>query len=103
MPLGDGKGRSGLQFGTPSSVSVGVTSTSVLTAANAALCEYISIVNDSDQIIYLAIGAAAQMNKGIRLNAGGGSIVFELPTIPTVAINAICASGSKNLCLQVAS
>jgi hypothetical protein len=103
MALGDGKGRAGLQFATPSSVTVGDTSTAVITAANAALCEYISLVNDSDQTIYIGVGAAAEMNKGIRLNASGGSVVWEGVAVPTVAINAICASGSKVLCVQVGS
>jgi hypothetical protein len=103
MALGDGKGRAGLQFATPSSVTVGATSTAVLTAANATLCEYVSLVNDSDTVIYIGVGAAAQLNKGIRLNASGGSVVWEGIAIPTVAINAIAASGSKNLCVQIGS
>lgn len=103
MALGDGKGRPGIQFGNPSSVTVGVASTVVLTAKNAQLCEYVSVINDSDQTIYIAIGAPAELNKGIRLNASGGSVVWESLAIPSDAINAICTSGSKNLCLQVGS
>ena len=103
MALGEGKGRPGIQFGNPSSVTVGATSTLVLTGENARLCEYISVINDSDQTIYLAIGAPAEMNKGVRLNASGGSVVWESLAIPSAAINAICTSGSKNLCLQVGS
>lgn len=104
MAIGDGFGRSGLQAGVPDSVTVGATSTAVLSSSATQSLEYIALCNDSNETIYLGIGAAAVMNKGIRLNANGGSIVFETQTIPRgLAINAICASGSKVLCTQVAS
>lgn len=72
------------------SVTVGSTSTAVV-AANANRVK-ITIINDSDEAIYLAYGKAAVSNKGIRLNANGGNITEETWT---GAINAICASGSK--------
>lgn len=103
MPLGDGQGRAGIQFAAPSNVTVGSTSTAVLTKANATLCEYISLVNDSNEPIYIGIGAAAEMNKGIRLNANGGSWEAREAFVPKTQINAICASGSKVLCVQVGS
>ena len=56
------------------------------------------IVNDSDQTIYLALGSAAVMNKGIRLNAGGGSFEINATNMFRGTVNAICLSGSKNLC-----
>lgn len=37
---------------------------------------YLAIVNDSDTAIYLAIGLDAEVGRGIRLNAQGGS--FEM-------------------------
>lgn len=83
--------------GTPTEtvVSVGTSSTSVL-AANAAR-EYLQLINDSDTTIYVSVGgSAAALNLGTRLNANGGSIVFD-KFIPTGAIYAICASPSKNL------
>lgn len=103
MALGDGQGRAGMQFATPSNATVGSTSTAVLTKANATLCEYIALVNDSDEAIYIGVGAAAEMNKGIRLNAYGGNVVWEASVIPKTEINAICASGGKTLCVQVGS
>jgi len=94
-------GRSGLQTGTPSNVTVGSATTAVLTAAQTADLEYISLTNDSDEAIYIAFGASAEMNKGIRLNASGGSVVWEQSTIPRdVAVNAICSSGSKTLAVH---
>ena len=77
-------------------VSVGATSTVVL-AANADR-EYACLVNDSDEAIYLGLGQAAGLNAGVRLNANGGS--YEITTFGnrfTGSINAICASGGKNL------
>ena len=56
---------------TNSKKSIGTSSTIVL-AKNLSR-KIADIVNDSDQVIYLALGASAVLNKGIRLNAGGGS------------------------------
>jgi hypothetical protein len=75
-------------------VTVGATTTVAL-AANASRKRAI-LVNDADETIYLALGSAAVMNAGIRLNANGGVHVEDLFT---GAINAISASGSKNLCV----
>ncbi len=82
---------------TNTNVTVGTTSTSVL--ATSGDRDWVVITNDSDETIYLALGSAAVLNKGIRLNANGGSleISFDCPFIGQ--INAICASGSKNLCV----
>jgi len=71
-------------------VSVGSTTTTVL-AVNASRHAAI-IVNDSDEAIYLKYGSGAELNKGIRLNAYGGSIV---ETMYTGIITGICTSGSK--------
>lgn len=80
--------------------SIGSSSTSVL-AANVKRC-YLCLVNDSDEAMYVNFGAAAVMNEGHRLNANGGSLVFSQrdfhPQL-TDAVNAICSSGSKNLCV----
>lgn len=54
----------------------------------------ITMTNDSDEVIYIALGEAAVMNSGIRINASGGS---HTEAVFTGAIYAICASGSKNL------
>ena len=59
--------------------------------------ELIILCNDSDETIYLGIGATAVMNKGTRLNSNGGTYIASYPDIPLCAINAICASGNKNL------
>ena len=75
------------------SVSVGATSTAVL-VANSDRIEAI-LCNDSDEVMYLGFGNDAVMNKGTRLNRWGGTIIV---VAFVGAVNAICASGSKNLC-----
>jgi len=78
-------------------VTVGSTSTKVLDVSGDR--DWVIIVNDSDEAVYLGMATAAALNKGIRLNANGGSleIDFECPFIGE--INAICTSGNKNLCV----
>ena len=73
-----------------SSVTVGSTSTEIC-AASAVRLSY-TIVNDSDEVIYLSIEDAAVMNSGIRLNPNGGSF-SDIYGIDQVF--GICASGSK--------
>lgn len=82
---------------THSAVSVGNTTTAVL-AANA-YRTYVLLVNDSDEAIYIKMGAAAAMNTGIRINSGGGSLQIgaQFGNLYTGAINGICSSGSKTL------
>ena len=57
-------------------VDVATASTLILAAQDARA--YVAIVNDSDTNIYLALGEAATLHNGIRLNANGGS--FEMPS-----------------------
>lgn len=62
--------------------------------------KYAMLINDSDTVIYIKIGAAAAPGEGIRLNPNGG--VYEMSSsignLHTEAINAIHNStGNKNL------
>jgi len=77
--------------------SVGSGTTQAL-AANANRL-YGLFVNDSNETIYLKLGADAVLNQGIRLNANGGSYEMskKLGNLYTGTINAICASGGKVL------
>ena len=83
-------------------VTVGAVTTQVL-AADADRV-WILLENDSDEAIYVAFGVAAVLNQGIRLNAEGGSLELSYETgfIDHRQINAICASGSKNLLVTYA-
>jgi len=73
-------------------VTVGATSTAVLSANSSRTSAY--LVNDSVEDIYINLSATAVINEGIRLNSEGGSAYIN---DYTGAITAICASGSKNL------
>lgn len=93
-----------VKYSAPASVTVGATDTVVL-AENGART-YLLLVNDSDTTIYLGIGATAVVNKGIRLNANGGS--FEMlrdvgGNFSHQAVNAISTAAGKNLTVQEAT
>lgn len=60
---------------------------------------YACFINDSDEVIYLALGQSASGNIGIRLNASGGSYEINIINPYHGYIEAICASGGKNLCV----
>lgn len=81
-------------------VTVGASSVTVL-ASNANRLS-VTIVNDSDAIIYLKLGGvAAVLNSGIRLNPNGG--MWQDDTY-TGEIRAISYAAGKNLCVaEVAS
>jgi len=82
-------------------VAVGAVSTLVL-AANASRQE-LDLVNDGDEAVYVARGAAAVMNSGLRLNANGGSYRMGTDNLYHGAIYAICAGGDVNLCVSEGS
>ena len=76
-------------------VAVANTTTVVL-AANASRVDA-TIVNDSDEAIYLARGEAAVLNEGIRINAAGGVYNIDATNLWRGTVNAISTSGSKNI------
>lgn len=84
--------------GTPSesAVAVTTTSTSVLSANSSR--KYLQVINDSDTVIYVSIdGGAAAVNTGTRLNAFGGSAVWDT-YVPAGAVTAIHGgTGAKTL------
>jgi len=90
IPLMELKRLSEFTSATNTAVSVGDTSTTIL-AANADR-KYALIVNDSDTVIYLALGAAASVNSGIRLNANGGAYEINWTNLFKGAINGIHAA-----------
>ena len=79
-------------------VIVAAVSTLVL-AANTNRGE-VDLVNDSDETIYLAFGAAAVMNSGKRLNVQGGSYHMGPENLWHGTIYAICDGGDANLCVS---
>ena len=77
---------------TMTQISIDSSTTPILDALADRLA--VIIVNDSDEAIYISLGSSAVMNRGIRLNAHGGSFSTEMYQ---GEINGICASGSKNV------
>jgi hypothetical protein len=75
-------------------VSIGTSSTQVLPANSSR--KLLILVNDSDEAIYVSLGATATLNNGIRLNASGGALALDNPIFKGV-VNAISANGSKTL------
>lgn len=82
-------------------VDVGSSSTLVL-ASNSSR-RFLFLVNDSDENIYVSLGSAAVVNEGILLTAGGGALTLDIAAMWLGEINAICASGSKNLTISEGS
>lgn len=61
------------------------------------------IVNDSDTVMFLAIGYPAQAGRGIRLNAEGGTFNMTDDNLSTQEVNAIhIGTGMKNVTVQEA-
>jgi len=58
-----------------SSTNVTTSSTKVLN--NKGGRQFFILTNDSDTNIYCALGATAEVNKGFRLNLGGGSYTAD--------------------------
>lgn len=70
--------------------------TGVVLAANVNRL-YALFINDSDTVVYLALGVAAVVNTGIRLNASGGSYEMskKLGNLYTGVINGISGIAGK--------
>lgn len=58
---------------------------------------YAIFVNDSDTVAYLSLGEEAAANKGIRINAAGGSYEINLTNPFTGRIYAISLGAAKRL------
>ena len=86
-------------YTTPTHTAVIVTTASGIALAANANRLYALLINDSDETIYLKLGATAVVNEGIRLNANGGNYEMskKLGNLYTGVINAICATGGKTL------
>ena len=73
--------------------SIGASSAELVAANTNRIC--VIIVNDSSEVVYVAVGTAAIANSGIRLNTNGGIVQFGgmggLP-LTLAAINGIATS-----------
>lgn len=61
---------------TSASAITAKTESQELAAANEARVA-LYVTNDGEKVVYLALGATATKNKGIRLNASGGAAVID--------------------------
>ena len=98
MPIRD------VNYSAPANATAGLASTEAV-AENGSRT-YLLIVNDSDTVVYLAIGATAVVGKGIRRNANGGS--FEMlrdvgGNFSHQVVNAISSAAGKILTIQEAT
>mgnify|MGYP000179793687 CR=1 FL=1 len=87
--------------GYPCNTKATVGSVSTFILASSSTRTELEIVNDSDEVVYLALGDYAEMNEGIRLNASGGSWNGQKSNgdVYTGTVYAICSSGSKVICV----
>lgn len=79
---------------THTTAAMGTSTAAVLAASSDR--KYALIINDSDTVVYLKLGAAAVANEGIRLTASGGSFEMspQIGNLDQRAINGIIGSGS---------
>jgi len=84
---------------TQTKITIGATST-VIVAKNP-LRRYLSIQNISDETVYIGIGVDAVANEGTQIPKVGTDRVssveftFGNSNLHNMAVNGICASGSK--------
>lgn len=78
-----------LTIETTDNQGVNITTNSTTIVAANSYRRYLIIVNDSDTVIYLAFGAAAVVNSGVRLNANGGAYEMNWLGVYLGAVNGI--------------
>lgn len=90
-----------LDYASPVTVTVTQNTTTEVSAANESR-KYLRIINMSDTVMYLAVGADAVSGTGIYLAASGGLFVMNVKNLTNEAVNAICSGASKKLIVQEA-
>jgi len=78
--------------------SVGPVTSEAVAQNHNRMC--LTLVNDGPSTVYLGIGARAEINKGVRLNANGGSYEINSLNLSTGTVNAITSSGTSSLCVM---
>lgn len=83
------------QFSTGTNTSASVTTSNTSIVAGNSGRQYLVLVNDGANPVYLGFGATAVANKGIRLNASGGTLEINQDNLFTGAINGIATGGTS--------
>lgn len=83
-------------------VTVNVQGNTLVRQANAARL-YLLLQNDSDVVIYVALGGTAAVNTGVRLAAGGGTYEMspKIGNLYTGGVRAIHGGGAVDKVLLV--
>ncbi len=79
----------------PTNTNVSCDTSSTLAVATSTGRKYFAIVNDGSTAIYLGLGKAAVLNKGIRLNATGGTFEMNPNVMFSGAIYCISSAASN--------
>jgi len=74
-----------------------VTTTQAVILGSNPARRYVLLVNDGNEIIYLGMGKPAEVNRGIRLNSGGGNYEINLTNPFFESIHAIAAANTSPL------
>lgn len=85
-------------FSTVSTSSqLSITTSSGLVLATSSTRQYVAIVNDGSNVVYLSLNndVGAVVSSGIRLNASGGSYEINQDNLYTGAIRAIATGGTS--------
>ena len=80
---------------TSTSVTLASASTTILSANNDR--KMVILVNDSSYTQYVSCSSSASLNKGIRLNAGGGTLILETKDNYNGIITGIVFPGGQNI------
>ena len=81
----------------PVNLGLDLTTTSQMVLAVNPRRYYALLVNDSDTVCYLNFGSVAVANRGIRLNASGGSYEINNDNPWPGEIHAVSAGTTKRL------
>ena len=84
--------------GTPSSVQITTSSTTIALADDSRRWMYIT--NDSANVVYISVGTRGDLYDGIRLNANGGFFEISEKNSSTGTIYGI-SSATSSVSLQV--
>ena len=89
-------------WGSPQSVSVATTTTEII-AANGSRKGAL-VTNNGSADVFIALGTPAILNKGHRINSGGGNYEITLDNNLSVqAVNGIVASGTVEVVFMEAT